>query len=497
MKQHKIEPSLLEKLEQNGSESLAPVPVFLILSKKRQLPVLPTTAQSVTGTSLLYCEPSPTELRTLSDEKSVQFIWDANAHITNTPFTRQQSNSRTDTRTIVFDPQDDEHPADSHTMNGHGIKCAIIDTAADTYHSDLSTQIAKITDCTDDGNYHRGDQVHGTHVAGIVNQLAPEAELFLYKVFNSSGFATRKFIVDAIMAAIADGVDVINGSWEESGCPGGCPVDLAVSYAVSQGVIFCGSAGNSGPAPMTLTCPAGNTDIITIGACNCNGEMADFSSKGPSYIKNSNKPDISAPGVNIASCQPGGGYQLLSGTSMSAPVLTGACAIIKSAIKTQAATKDHSKSGKNIKEAIMKQAKDLGYDRNHQGAGLLNVNRTLRQLKSSRNTIFHLRQRELLRWAVAVAIFLGGAFLFSSKPWQVHSANTPVLTQTAQAQETPPGILKKQHFPLPPPFAQAQADTTPVPIGPQYSTLDHEQAATHLRFTISQVGEMLNEEIIR
>jgi len=332
-------------------------------------------------------------------------------------------------------------------------------------------------------------------VAGIVNQLAPETDLFLYKVFNTSGFATRKFIVDAIMAAIGDGVDIINGSWGESGCPGGCPVDLAVSYAVSQGILFCGSAGNSGPDPMTLTCPAGNSDIITIGACSCEGDMADFSSRGPSYKGNETKPDISAPGVDIASCQPGGGYQMLSGTSMSAPVLTGACAILKSTLQNNYSRASSTKLSKKIKEAMMRQANDLGYDRNHQGAGLLNLNRTLRQLQSSRDNIFHLRQRELLRWAIVVAFFFGGAFLLSVKPWQKNRGDTPVFTQTAQAQAAPAIYHTTQ--PYSPPVSEAQADMTQIQIGPRYSNLEHEQASTNLRSTISRVGKILDEEIIR
>ena len=143
----------------------------------------------------------------------------------------------------------------------------------------------------------------------------------------------------------------------------------------------------------------------------------------------------------------------------------------------------------------MRQANDLGYDRNHQGAGLLNLNRTLRQLQSSRDNIFHFRKRELLRWAIVVAFFFGGAFLLSVKPWQKNANNTPVFTQTAQAQAIP--AIYQINKPHSPSVFEAQADIPPIQIGPRYSNLEHEQASTNLRSTISRVGQILDEEIIR
>ncbi len=132
--------------------------------------------------------------------------------------------------------------------------------------------------------------------------------------------------------------DVINNSW---GCPPseGCTdpnvLKTVVENVRAAGILTAHSAGNSGPACSTISDPAAIYDAsYTVGATDSSDNIAGFSSRGSVTVDGSNrlKPDISAPGVNIRSSIPGGGYQGgWSGTSMAAPHVAGLVALLISA----------------------------------------------------------------------------------------------------------------------------------------------------------------------
>lgn len=125
---------------------------------------------------------------------------------------------------------------------------------------------------------------------------------------------------------------VINNSW---GCPPeeGCFPDTlrpAVEMLRAAGIMMVVSAGNEGPACQTVDTPPANYDaVFSVGATNNDGVVTSFSSRGP--VAGLLKPDIAAPGSNVRSSLPGGGYGVASGTSMAGPHVAGAVALLWSA----------------------------------------------------------------------------------------------------------------------------------------------------------------------
>ncbi|HFQ94387.1 MAG TPA: peptidase S8, partial [Anaerolineae bacterium] len=196
---------------------------------------------------------------------------------------------------------------------------------------------------------------HGTHTLGSVlgNNVgvAPDAEWFacanLYR--NLGNPALYLDCMQFMLApypqagnAFMDGdptrsAHILNNSW---GCPEGyegCDagsLQTAVSALRAAGIFVVASAGNDGPDCGTITDPIAIYDeSFTVGAVDRNDNLAVFSSAGPVMVDGSGriKPDIVAPGVDVLSAVPGGGYARNSGTSMAGPHVAGVVALIWSA----------------------------------------------------------------------------------------------------------------------------------------------------------------------
>jgi subtilisin family serine protease len=200
---------------------------------------------------------------------------------------------------------------------------------------------------------------HGTHVAGIaagdpqtvargfagsphLNGIAPEAYLGNYKVL---GVPTPQFgadgnspeIVAGIEAAVRDGMDVLNMSFGEPEiAPNRDIVVRAVDAAAKAGVVSAISAGNDFDefGLGTISSPANAPAAITAAAVTTSRSgtpdvIGDFSSAGPTPVSLRFKPDVSSPGVNILSAQPRDRWAIFSGTSMAAPHVAGAAALLR------------------------------------------------------------------------------------------------------------------------------------------------------------------------
>ena len=196
---------------------------------------------------------------------------------------------------------------------------------------------------------------HGTHVAGIaagnastqaagtrISGVAPRAYLGNYKALTIPTDAdvgldgNSPELVAAIEAAVRDGMDVINMSLGEPEIePSRDIVAKALGAAARAGVVPVVSAGNDFEefGRGSVGSPGATPEAITVAAVSTTRGGADdvvagFSSSGPTPLSLQLKPEVAAPGVGILSAAPGKTYTQLSGTSMAAPHVAGAAALL-------------------------------------------------------------------------------------------------------------------------------------------------------------------------
>jgi subtilisin family serine protease len=174
---------------------------------------------------------------------------------------------------------------------------------------------------TDDANL-QDETGHGTHVSGIILQADPTARIMVLKA-GSGHFIDIAAAAGAIHYAVDHGARIINLSWAfESGA--GFLAD-ALEYARQHDVLVVAAAGNfSFDNDLIPTYPASySSDALVAVAATCDGRtLAPFSDFGKLSVS------IAAPGCSVRSSVPGGGYALMSGTSMAAPAVAGAAALL-------------------------------------------------------------------------------------------------------------------------------------------------------------------------
>lgn len=211
-----------------------------------------------------------------------------------------------------------------HKLTGKGIKVAVIDTGVDPNHEDLQGAVIKTLNTTSEP--YAFTNGHGTGCAGIIGarkndkgilSVAPDCQIIAIKALTESGNGSMTDIVEAIHLAIAEGVHVINMSL---GGGGGTPaLQSAVEKAAAAGIYVICSAGNSG-TDNSVGYPARYPQAYAIAATNQSNKVSAFSSRGQEV-------DIAAPGERILTTWKNGAYAVVSGTSFSAPYVSGCFAL--------------------------------------------------------------------------------------------------------------------------------------------------------------------------
>ncbi|WP_326731763.1 S8 family serine peptidase [Streptomyces phaeochromogenes] len=250
---------------------------------------------------------------------------------------------------------------------GQGITIANIDTGVQYDHPALAAQYrGQQADGTDNHNYNWYDpanvcgspsvapcdnQGHGTHTMGTMvgddgagNQIgvAPGAKWIAAKGCESDSCTTESLLSSGQwMLAPTDlsgqnpradlRPDIINNSWgEDNGSDENPYFDDIVKAWTASGIFGLFSNGNAGPNCDTAGSPGDSASAYAVGAFTSGGSIASYSSRGPG-ADGKVKPDIAAPGSNVRSSVPGNGYASSSGTSMAAPHVAGAVALLWSA----------------------------------------------------------------------------------------------------------------------------------------------------------------------
>ena len=227
---------------------------------------------------------------------------------------------------------------------------------------------------------------HGTHVAGILagdgtasdrryQGVAPGCHLVAAKVLDRRGNGRLQDVLRALQWISFNqnlyGIRIINISVGAAAMDSKAAARLikAVEQAWDQGFVVVTAAGNMGPAYGSVTAPGSSKKVITVGASDMLDRISSVSGAGPT-AECVCKPDLVAPGADVISCaNKRNSYAIKSGTSMSTPRVSGAIALLLQ--------KDPFLTNVEVKMLLRESCLDLGYPRNRQGWGKLDIQKLL------------------------------------------------------------------------------------------------------------------------
>ncbi len=207
---------------------------------------------------------------------------------------------------------------------GAGVKVAVIDTGIDLSHPAFAGKLAPRDEWIDfvgedayPAEVNGSAYGHGTGVAGVIVQVAPNVTILPLRVLDPDGSGDLIDVTVAVVWAVAQGADVINLSL-------GSDTDFrtlkdVLRYAKQEGVIVVASAGNSGQESVEY--PARySAEVIGVGSVDAHDIKSSFSSWGKGL-------KLLAPGENILTPAPERSLASWSGTSFAAPMVTGSLAL--------------------------------------------------------------------------------------------------------------------------------------------------------------------------
>lgn len=164
---------------------------------------------------------------------------------------------------------------------GEGVQVAVVDTGIDKNHPLLKDNYKGGYDAYDqdddpsetppDDNFppkagNPYETSHGTHVAGTILDVAPEVDLYAYRVLGPYGSGPTAVVIAGIEKAVADGADIINLSLGSDVNQSYSASSIAIDNAIKSGVNVVVAAGNAGPDVGTLGEPAGSQLALSVGA---------------------------------------------------------------------------------------------------------------------------------------------------------------------------------------------------------------------------------------
>src|SRR5581483_5319309 len=225
-------------------------------------------------------------------------------------------------------------------FRGKDVVIAHLDTGVDASHPVLKGAISGFAEFDLNGNEVRGahphdTEEHGTHTAAIIVGrtyrgafvgVAPEAKLVSALVIEGGKILAR--VLNGLNWAVNQGAKVLSMSL---GIPGYRPEFLPIVQILrARGVLPVIAVGNDGPG-MSRS-PGNYAEALSVGACDNNKEIADFSSS-ETFIRQNDPlvPDLVGPGVDIVSAVPNGHFMRMSGTSMATPHIAGLAALLMQA----------------------------------------------------------------------------------------------------------------------------------------------------------------------
>jgi subtilisin family serine protease len=261
----------------------------------------------------------------------------------------------------------------NQVSNSDPVVVAVLDTGVNVKHPDLVGRTAAGYDYATGSTSIVDHQGHGTSVSGCIAAVANNG-LGIAGVAGTANVKIASYCIGdysdanicaALMACAnrAD-VDIINMSY---GGYGAVRTEAAaIEYASEQGKILVASAGNEGDEPEAgqYSYPASYDNVISVAAVNRSDSWAYFS-------QYNNKVDLTAPGQNIYTTTMTGGYESMSGTSFSTPIVAGACAVLLA--------KNPTLSAAEVETILEETALDLGNTGkdNFYGYGLIQVDKAL------------------------------------------------------------------------------------------------------------------------
>ncbi|AYG64448.1 S8 family peptidase [Rhizobium jaguaris] len=224
-------------------------------------------------------------------------------------------------------------PAAWGNSQGKGIRVGVVDTGIDFNHPDLKTNYGGGMSFVPGAPTPLDDQGHGTHCAGTIAAaingagvvgVAPQASLYAVKVLDRNGSGQFSWVIAGIDWCIQNKMHIISMSLGGSAAP--TALQTICNVAWDRGLLIVAAAGNAQiqdpvpPAASNVGFPGKYKNVISVSAIDSGNVITSFSSRGAEV-------DVCAPGLNVLSTAPGGGYATMSGTSMACPHVAGAAAL--------------------------------------------------------------------------------------------------------------------------------------------------------------------------